>query len=52
MLSRVSYEYDGAGQRVKTIDGVSGAVVEYAYASDTVVAERRGNDLYLPSGCG
>jgi RHS repeat-associated protein len=40
----VSYEYDGAGRRVRTVDGVSGVVVEYAYVGDTLVAERRGNE--------
>ena len=40
----VSYEYDGAGRRVRTVDGVSGSVVEYAYVGDTLVAERRGNE--------
>ena len=40
----VSYEYDGAGRRVRTVDGVSGVVVEYAYVDDTLVAERRGNE--------
>jgi RHS repeat-associated protein len=40
----VSYEYDGAGRRVCTVDGVSGVVVEYAYVGDTLVAERRGNE--------
>jgi RHS repeat-associated protein len=43
----VSYEYDGLGRRVRTVDGVSGVVVEYAYVGDTVVAERRGNE-WLP----
>jgi RHS repeat-associated protein len=40
----VSYEYDGAGRRVRTVDGVSGVVVEYAYVGDTLVAERRRNE--------
>ncbi len=40
----VSYEYDGAGRRVRTVDGVSGVVVEYAYVGNTLVAERRGNE--------
>jgi RHS repeat-associated protein len=40
----VSYEYDGVGRRVRTVDGVSGVVVEYAYVGDTLVAERRGNE--------
>ena len=40
----VSYEDDGAGRRVRTVDGVSGVVVEYAYVGDTLVAERRGNE--------
>ena len=40
----VSYEYDEAGHRVRTVDGVSGVVVEYAYVDDTLVAERRGNE--------
>jgi RHS repeat-associated protein len=40
----VSYEYDGAGRRVRAVDGVSGVVVEYAYVGDTLVAERRGNE--------
>jgi YD repeat-containing protein len=40
----VSYEYDGGGRRVRTADGVSGVVVEYAYVGDTLVAERRGNE--------
>ena len=38
----VSYEYDGAGRRVCTVDGVSGVMVEYAYVGDTLVAERLG----------
>jgi RHS repeat-associated protein len=29
---------------VRTVDGVSGVVVEYAYVGDTLVAERRGNE--------
>ena len=40
----VSYEYDGVGRRVRTVDGVSGVVVEYAYVGDTLVAERCGNE--------
>ena len=32
------------GRRVRTVDGVSGVVVEYAYVGDTLVAERRGNE--------
>jgi len=42
--AEVSYEYDEAGHRVRTVDGVSGVVVEYAYVGDTLVAERRGNE--------
>jgi len=42
--AEVFYEYDGAGRRVRTVDGVSGVVVEYAYVGDTLVAERRGNE--------
>ncbi|BCW95687.1 MAG: RHS repeat-associated core domain-containing protein [Fimbriimonadales bacterium] len=34
----------GQGCRVRTQDGVAGAVVEYAYSGDTLVAERRGNE--------
>ena len=41
----VSYEYDGLGHRVRTVDGVPGVVVEYAYVGDTLVAECRGNDM-------
>jgi hypothetical protein len=29
---------------VRTVDGVSGVVVEYAYVGDTLIAERRGNE--------
>jgi RHS repeat-associated protein len=29
---------------VRTVDGVSGVVVEYAYVGNTLVAERRGNE--------
>ena len=39
----VVYAYDGLGRRVRTQDGVDGAVVEYAYSGSTLVAERRGN---------
>jgi hypothetical protein len=42
MLSLLPIEYYGAGRRVRTVDGVSGSVVEYAYVGDTAVAERRG----------
>ena len=42
--AKVSYEYDEAGHRVRTVDGVSGVVVEYAYVGDTLVAERCGKE--------
>jgi hypothetical protein len=42
--AEVSYEYNGAGRRVRTVDGVSGVVVEDAYVGNTLVAERRGNE--------
>ena len=42
--AEVSYEYDGAGRRVWTLDGVSGVVVEYAYVGNTLVAERCGKE--------
>jgi hypothetical protein len=29
---------------LRTVDGVSGVEVEYAYVGDTLVAERRGNE--------
>ncbi len=35
--------YFGQDCRVRTQDGIDGAVVEYAYSGDTLVAERRGN---------
>ena len=40
----VSYEYDGLGRRVRTVDGVANEVVEYAYSGNTLIAERRGNE--------
>jgi YD repeat-containing protein len=42
--AKVSYEYDEAGHRVRTVGGVSGVVVEYAYVGDTLVAERCGKE--------
>jgi len=40
----VSYEYDGLGRRVRTVDGVANTVREYAYSGNTLIAERRGNE--------
>ncbi|MFN4032181.1 MAG: hypothetical protein ACK4ME_00940 [Fimbriimonadales bacterium] len=40
----VSYEYDGLGRRVRTVDGVANEVIEYAYSGNTLIAERRGNE--------
>jgi len=42
--AKVSYEYDEAGHCVRTVDGVSGVVVEYAYVGNTLVAERCGKE--------
>ena len=40
----VSYEYDGLGRRVRTVDSVANTVIEYAYSGNTLIAERRGNE--------
>ncbi len=40
----VSYEYDGLGRRVRTVDSMANEVLEYAYSGNTLVAKRRGNE--------
>jgi len=42
--SGVSYEYDGLGRRVRTVDSVANQVIEYAYSGSALIAERRGNE--------